>query len=137
MPDAPDGGSPDGTGAEGSWGDATGSGAAGTPDARPGEPTSRCESCRELYPHSALDQRLWCPPCREKLERMARLGSHVSAVLVTVPFGVWVLLESSTEVLSPWAWVLPLGAAYYLGYRIGREVVKGWVRLRSRHTGRG
>ena len=96
------------------------------------EGRSRCAACREIYPNSTLDQRLWCPDCRERLDRLARLGSHAVALLVTVPFGVWILLEGSTEVLSIWAWVLPLAAAYYLGFRIGREIVKGWVRLSGR-----
>jgi len=64
------------------------------------------------------------------MKRLSRIGSHVAALVVTIPFGVWVLVSSSTEVLSPAAWLLPLAAAYYLGWRIGREVVKGWVKLR-------
>ena len=96
------------------------------------EPESRCASCRELYPTSALDQRLWCPPCRDELARKLRWGSHVTALAITVPFAVWVYMVRTTEVLSPWAWVLPRGAAYYLGWRIGKELIKGWVRLKSR-----
>lgn len=99
------------------------------------EEKRRCVACRELYPHSALDQQLWCPPCRDALETKMTRVSHLTALLVTVPFGIWVLLEASSEVLSIWAWVMPLGAAYYLGYRIGRELVKGWVQLRSRQEG--
>ena len=34
-------------------------------------------------------------------------------------------------VLSPGAWLLPLAAAYYLGLRIGREVVRGVLRARE------
>ena len=96
-----------------------------------GGPEERCRSCRRLYPQSELDQRLWCPPCRDRVKRLSRIGSHVTALVVTVPFGIWVLVSASTEVLSPMAWLLPLAAAYYLGWRIGREVVKGWVKLRN------
>lgn len=95
------------------------------------EPT-RCAACRELYPRDDLDRRLWCPPCRDRRERWTRIGSHVTALAVTVPFGAWVALEASTEVLSIWAWLLPLAAAYYLGWRIGRELSKGLARLACR-----
>lgn len=96
------------------------------------EDRTRCEACRELYPHSALDQRLWCPKCRDRRERWTRIGSHATGLAVTLPFGAWVLAEASTEVLSIWAWLLPLAAAYYLGWRIGRELARGLVRLKNR-----
>jgi len=92
----------------------------------------RCAACRELYPRSELDRRLWCPPCRDRRKTWTRVGSHLTALAVTLPFGAWVALEASTEVLSIWAWLLPLAAAYYLGWRIGRELSRGLVRLRSR-----
>lgn len=56
------------------------------------------------------------------------LGQHLTALAITVPFGIWILLGESFGVLPLYAWLLPLAAAYYLGYRIGREVVKGFVR---------
>lgn len=92
---------------------------------------ARCRSCRGLHPRDELDDRLWCSGCRERVRRLSRIGSHVTALVVTIPFAVWVLFSGSTEVLSPWAWVMPLAAAYYLGWRIGREIVKGWVKLRT------
>lgn len=98
------------------------------------EAGARCRSCRAVRPREELDDRLWCEACRERLARASLIGSHLTAVLVTVPFGIWVLVSGSTEVLSPWAWVMPLGAAYYLGWRIGREIVKGWVKLRTSDT---
>ena len=102
------------------------------PDREGDDERTRCAACRELYPHSDLDRRLWCPPCRDRRERWTRIGSHATALAVTVPFGAWVALEASTEVLSIWAWLLPLGVAYYLGWRIGRELSKGLVRRASR-----
>ncbi|MDP2481028.1 MAG: hypothetical protein Q8W51_00530 [Candidatus Palauibacterales bacterium] len=89
-----------------------------------------CASCRELYPHNDLDRQLWCPSCREDLGRRVRWGRHAAALLVTLPFAVWILLEGRSGVLPMWAWLLPLGAAYYLGYRIGREVMRGYVRVK-------
>jgi len=94
----------------------------------------QCAACRELYPHSALDQQLWCSGCRSERERAVKRGKHVGGLLVALPFGVWIALEGSFEVLSPWAWLLPIAAAYYLGYRIGKEVALGWIRWRRAGT---
>jgi hypothetical protein len=90
----------------------------------------RCASCQELYPHSDLDRQLWCPACREDLGRRVRWGRHAAALLVTIPFAIWILAEGRSGPLPGWAWLLPLGAAYFLGYRIGREVMRGYVRVR-------
>ena len=50
---------------------------------------------------------------------------HLIAAGITVPFAIWVVLSDIRGVL-PWAaWLLPLAAAYYLGLRIGRELVRG------------
>ncbi|HKK27136.1 MAG TPA: hypothetical protein VKB18_03575 [Gemmatimonadota bacterium] len=87
-----------------------------------------CTSCRELYPHSDLDRQLWCPGCRDELSRKVRWGRHLAALLVTVPFAIWIAVEGRFGVLPLYAWLIPLAAAYYLGYRIGREVMKGYVR---------
>jgi hypothetical protein len=89
-----------------------------------------CASCRDLYPHSDLDRQLWCPACRAELGRRVRWGRHAAALLVTIPFAIWILLEGRGGVLPTWAWLLPLGAAYFLGYRIGREVMRGYVRVK-------
>lgn len=97
-----------------------------------GEQEARCASCRELRVREELDERLWCPGCREALDRKRRLWSHGAAVGITVPFAVWVFAVRTTEVISPVAWLLPLGASYYLGWRIGKELAKGWVRLTRR-----
>jgi hypothetical protein len=97
-----------------------------------GEDDVRCASCREPRPRDELDERLWCPGCRDALDRKLRLWTHGTALAVTVPFGVWVYTVRTSEVISPVAWLLPLGAAYYLGWRIGKELVKGWVRLTRR-----
>ena len=50
---------------------------------------------------------------------------HAIAAAITIPFGIWIALSDIRGVLSPVAWLLPLAAAYYLGLRIGREVVRG------------
>ena len=54
-----------------------------------------------------------------------RWTPHVIAAAVTIPFAIWIATSDIRGVLSPAAWLLPLAAAYYLGLRIGREVVRG------------
>jgi len=56
---------------------------------------------------------------------------HLIAAGITLPFALWVAMSDLRGVLSPVAWLMPLAAAYYLGLRIGREVVKGVRRARG------
>lgn len=66
-----------------------------------------------------------------------RWTPHFIAAAVTIPFAIWIATSDIQGVLSPAAWLLPLAAAYYLGLRIGREVVRGVRRARSEEpTGR-
>jgi hypothetical protein len=64
------------------------------------------------------------------LEKKASRGQHLIALLVTVPFAIWIAVEGTRGYFPLYAWAIPLAAAYYLGMRIGREVVRGWVRSR-------
>ena len=54
-----------------------------------------------------------------------RWTPHLIAAAVTIPFAIWIAMSDIRGVLSPTAWLLPLAAAYYLGLRIGHEVVRG------------
>ncbi len=64
------------------------------------------------------------------MRRRMQLWSHVIAAMVVLPFAVWVWRLEKLDVLAPAAWLLPLLAAYYLGFRIGREIMKGHARWR-------
>jgi len=59
------------------------------------------------------------------------IGSHFVALVVTLPFAIWISRVATTDVLQPGAWALPLVAAYYLGMRIGGELIKGYARWRT------
>ena len=89
-----------------------------------------CRSCGSPCAPGDLDVHLWCPACRTGLERRARRGQHVIAALITLPFLVWIVVEGTEGVLPPYAWALPLLAAYYLGSRIGRVLIRGYTRAR-------
>ena len=56
---------------------------------------------------------------------------HLIAAAITIPFAIWIALSDIRGVLAPAAWLLPLAGAYYLGLRIGREVVRGMRRARD------
>ncbi len=89
-----------------------------------------CRSCGAPHAPSDLDQYLWCPACRSGLERRARRGQHLIAGLITLPFFLWILIEGTGGVLPTYAWALPLLAAYYLGSRIGRVLIRNYLRSR-------
>ena len=89
-----------------------------------------CDACGELFPKGALDEDRWCADCRPRMQRRMQMGRHIVATLITLPFAIWVIQLERAEFLPAYAWLLPLAAAYYLGFRIGREVVKGYTRWR-------
>ncbi len=90
-----------------------------------------CDGCGSIPPRGALDEDGWCDECRPRMRRRLRFWRHAVALLITVPFAVWVWRLDRGAYLPPVAWSLPLLAAYYLGLRIGGEVVKGYSRWRS------
>ena len=89
-----------------------------------------CDACGRVLPKGALDGDGWCDGCRPRMRRRMKVGPHVIAALIVVPFAVWVLTLDRGAYLPDAAWLIPLAAAYYLGFRIGREVVKGYTRWR-------
>lgn len=93
-----------------------------------GEDVFACRDCGEPRPRAELDRFLWCHDCARALERTARRGQHAVAGLITLPFVVWILAEGTEGVLPTYAWTLPLLAAYYLGSRIGRVLIRGYLR---------
>ena len=93
-------------------------------------PRDTCRGCGEDLPQSTLDDNGWCPQCSWALEKTAARGQHFIAASITLPFAIWIAVEGTRGYFPVYAWAIPLAAAYYLGMRIGREVVRGWVRSR-------
>ena len=89
-----------------------------------------CDACGRVLPKGALDGDGWCDACRPRMRRRMKIGPHAIASLIVLPFAVWILTLDRGAYLPAAAWLLPLAAAYYLGFRIGREVVKGYSRWR-------
>lgn len=90
--------------------------------------STACAGCGEVFPLQALDEDDWCTGCGPAMRRRMKRGRHLIAALITLPFAIWILTLDRGGTLSQAVWLLPLAAAYYLGLRIGREVVKGFVR---------
>lgn len=93
--------------------------------------SNECPACGGEFPSKALDEDGWCRDCGPAMRRRVMQGRHVIAALITLPFGIWILTLDRGGTLSQAVWVLPLAAAYYLGLRIGKEMVKGYVRWRA------
>lgn len=89
---------------------------------------SECEGCGNAFPANALDDNDWCMTCRPIMKRRLLRGRHLIAALVTLPFAIWILTLDRGATLAQPIWILPLAAAYYLGLRIGGEIVRGYWR---------
>lgn len=92
---------------------------------------TECEGCGGEFAANALDENDWCDACRLIMKRRLARGRHIIAALITLPFAIWVLTLDRGGTLAQPVWLLPLAAAYYLGLRIGREVVRGYSRWKS------
>lgn len=90
----------------------------------------RCQACGEPRPEGALDENGWCPDCQARMRRRLRIGPHLIAAAIVLPFAIWILVLEKSAFLPWYAWLLPLAAAYYLGMRIGREAIRGYLRWR-------
>ena len=102
---------------------------------RPRGAAARCRACGHPHPEDELDDAGWCRSCQADLERRTRKAPHLIAAAIVLPFAVWIVVGGRFGILPPYAWLLPLAAAYYLGFRIGRELVKGWIRWRRTRRG--
>lgn len=89
-----------------------------------------CDACGEVYPRGTLDPNHWCEACRPRMLKRMRLWRHVVALVVALPIAVWIFSHPTFHRRPLMLWVLFVIAAYYLGYRLGREVMKVYTRLR-------
>ena len=89
-----------------------------------------CGACGQMFPKGQLHRDDWCEACGPRMQRRMRRGRHVVAASITLWVVIWLRTSPDLGFLPAYAWGLPLVAAYYLGFRIGREVVKGYTRWR-------
>ncbi|MDX1579895.1 MAG: hypothetical protein R3266_15535 [Gemmatimonadota bacterium] len=90
-----------------------------------------CDVCGEVFTREELDRHHWCEACRPAMLRRMRLWRHLVAVVVTLPIAVWVFTHPTFDRQPLALWALLVLAAYYLGYRLGREVVRIYLRVRG------
>ena len=89
-----------------------------------------CDVCGEVYPRAAIDTNHWCEECRPRMLRRMRVWRHVMALAVALPIAAWVFTHPTFDGRPIELWALFVIAAYYLGYRLGREVMKVYTRMR-------
>ena len=94
------------------------------------EGETTCRECGATSPREDLDLYGWCPACRAGLRRRTSRAAHLVALIIVVPFAIWILVGGRSGYFPAYAWLLPLAAAYYLGLRIGRELARGYLRWR-------
>ena len=95
------------------------------------EGDASCRECGSIVSRDELDAYSLCPGCAAALRKRTRLAAHVIALLIVLPFAIWILVGGRSGYFPLYAWLLPLTAAYYLGLRIGRELAKGYLRWRE------
>lgn len=94
------------------------------------EGDATCRECGAARSREDLDVYGWCPACTAALRKRTVRASHIIALLIVLPFATWILIGGRSGYFPLYAWLLPLGAAYYLGLRIGRELARGYLRWR-------
>ena len=94
------------------------------------EGDARCRECGTASPREDLDLHGWCPACVAGMRRRTMRVAHLIALLIVLPFAIWILVGRRSGYFPLYVWLLPLAAAYYLGLRIGRELARGYLRWR-------
>ena len=95
-----------------------------------GSDEAACGSCQALYPSSDLDRYLWCPRCRQAVQRRGAVWSRTFGVLASLGVALYVAVAVSPQ-RSLLLYVLVLIMTYVLTARIAREVVRGYYRARG------
>lgn len=91
-----------------------------------------CTSCQELYPASALDRYLWCPPCRKAVRRRGAVWGRGVAILAALGVGLYVALAIGPSGRYTLLYGVAVAVTYVLVGRITRALVEGYYRARGR-----
>ena len=94
-----------------------------------------CVRCLEVQDMALLDRIFWCESCRGRAMRRATLIGRIFAVTVTTLLVLWITLVVQPDrelILS--AWIVAVGASFYLAMRISREIAYGAMRLLNRRA---
>jgi hypothetical protein len=91
----------------------------------------RCHRCRQARTTGELDRMIWCEDClRLERRRAARWGRGL-AFLAAVALALWIAIDIQPSDQFLVLWALVVIVAFYLGSRLGTELVFGIVRVRN------
>ena len=91
-----------------------------------------CSKCGEQREASELDRMLWCEFCLASARRTAKNAGLAVGTVLAGGLALWIWLVQKPSDLVIGGWIGTVLAAFYLGMRVGREVVFGAVRVRHR-----
>lgn len=95
--------------------------------------SSACVRCLQERENRELDRLLWCEECVARARARAGRRAWFGGVAIALGVALYVLYEVRPDLsLIPAAWGATVLVAVYLGYRISRELLFGWERLRNR-----
>jgi hypothetical protein len=93
--------------------------------------TLRCRRCRQPRTADDLDRILWGQECQRAERRRAAWWGRALAFGAAVLLSLWIAtrIQPSDQFLRLWALVVVV--AFYLGSRLGTELVYGITRVRN------
>lgn len=91
----------------------------------------RCHRCREARPTEELDRMIWCEECLRVERRRAAWWGRAMAFLAAVALSFWIAIDVQPSDQFLLLWALVVIVAFYLGSRLGAELVFGVARVRN------
>jgi len=92
----------------------------------------RCRVCGLEKPRREVDRLLWCEECVQAGRARAATRSWAIGALLALVLGSWIWLYIRPSDLVLGGWIAVVVAGFWLGARIGREVLFGIYRSRTR-----
>jgi hypothetical protein len=91
----------------------------------------RCHRCRQERPTDQLDRMIWCEECLRVERRRAAWWGRGMAFLAAVALSFWIAIQVQPSDQFLMLWALVVIVAFYLGSRLGTELVFGILRVRN------
>lgn len=93
--------------------------------------TLRCRRCRQARTSQELDRMIWCEECLRAERRRAAWWGRALAFAAAIALSFWIAvhIQPSDRFLMLWAAVVIV--AFFLGTRLGTELVFGIIRVRN------
>ncbi len=90
-----------------------------------------CVRCLEVQDLMALDRLLWCDECRFRARERASWWGWLGGLIFAsgVALYVWITVRPTDLIIS--AWIGTLAAAVWIGSKVAREIVYGFMRFKN------